>query len=472
MNLISKTLFIVILLATCIGGRAAEVVYRLVDYNKSTGEFTLAASGQVPKGAWAYFDSKYGATTGNRYNQIPRNNQATLYLEGWQGCSIKSVTLSLCSNNQSGQLGLSVNDGKTPLYVQRPADFASDTWFGQWVSKNLGVYVDITKTLNLSAFSTPKASITLQGGNSEGSVYVDAISIEYDEVPGTELESPLGWRYEKLGKKSTLQVGDEVMLYRNGCAAADIDGMETAHYLDAVPLASTYDVSDHDVLCFTLGQENSSGTWTLTDQHGRTLGATNRQTLAWNDGKTQWHISLGYDGATITNADTRCGTLLNNAPVDGYARFNVYTSNSLPLPFIYRKSEQLKAVISTSLTFESTELEATLESKQLALRPTLLPSSTTDKRIVWESSNPQVATVNGGFVSLLAEGDVTLTARAKDGGSQASMLLHVTSTTQVRNAPIKHGISSSTSVRKVLRGKGISIVTPTHIYDVNGVLQQ
>ena len=45
MNLISKTLFIVILLATCIGGRAAEVVYRLVDYNKSTGEFTLAASG-------------------------------------------------------------------------------------------------------------------------------------------------------------------------------------------------------------------------------------------------------------------------------------------------------------------------------------------------------------------------------------------------------------------------------------------
>ena len=72
MNLISKTLFIVILLATCIGGRAAEVVYRLVDYNKSTGEFTLAASGQVPKGAWAYFDSKYGATTGNRYNQILR----------------------------------------------------------------------------------------------------------------------------------------------------------------------------------------------------------------------------------------------------------------------------------------------------------------------------------------------------------------------------------------------------------------
>ena len=106
------------------------------------------------------------------------------------------------------------------------------------------------------------------------------------------------------------------------------------------------------------------------------------------------------------------------------------------------------------------------------MRPTLLPSSTTDRRIVWESSNPQVATVNGGFVSLLAEGDVTLTARAKDGGSQASMLLHVTSTTQVRNAPIKHGISSSTSVRKVLRGKGISIVTPTHIYGVNGVLQQ
>lgn len=471
MNLISKTLFIMALLATNMGCRAAEVVYRLVDYNKSTGEFTLSASGQVPKGAWAYYDSKYGATTGNRYNQIPRNNQATLYLEGWQGCSIKNITLSLCSNNKSGQLGLLVNDGETPLYVQRPADFASDTWFGQWVSKDLGVYVNITKTLNLPAFNTTEASITLQGGNSEGSVYVDAITIEYDEAPATGLESPLGWRYEKLGKKSTLQVGDEVILYRNGCAATDIDGMATAHYLDAVPLASTADVSNHDVLCFTLGHENSSDTWTFTDPNGSSLGATASQVLAWDEGNTQWHISLGYDGATITNADARCGTLRYNAPNDGYARFNVYTSNSLPLPFIYRKSEQLKPITSTSLTFEASEVEATLESRQLALHPTLLPTSTTDKRIVWESSNPQVATINGGLVSLLAEGDAMLTARAHDGGSQASVQLHVSSTTQVRNATIARGAYQKTSVRKVLSENGISIITPTHVYGVNGVLQ-
>ena len=83
MNLISKTLFIVILLATCIGGRAAEVVYRLVDYNKSTGEFTLAASGQVPKGAWAYFDSKYGARPLRRAIQTQlEDKMANEILEG------------------------------------------------------------------------------------------------------------------------------------------------------------------------------------------------------------------------------------------------------------------------------------------------------------------------------------------------------------------------------------------------------
>ena len=35
--------------------QAAEAVYRIVEYNKTTGEFELAASGMVPKGSWAYF---------------------------------------------------------------------------------------------------------------------------------------------------------------------------------------------------------------------------------------------------------------------------------------------------------------------------------------------------------------------------------------------------------------------------------
>ena len=96
---------------------AAEVVYRIVEYNKTIGDFTLAASGSVPHNSWAYFENDFGATTGNRYNQIPRNRKASLVLQGWQGCRIKNITLSMCSNNKEGEAALVVADVETTVYT-------------------------------------------------------------------------------------------------------------------------------------------------------------------------------------------------------------------------------------------------------------------------------------------------------------------------------------------------------------------
>lgn len=454
-----------VLLTVAAGIRAAEVVYRIAEYNKTTGEFELEASGMVPKGAWAYFENEYGATTGNRYNQIPRNRTATLFLEGWKGCSIKNITLSMCSNNKSGQAGLSVYDGETQVYRQRPVDFASKEWFGEWVSKDLNVYVDINKQLDISPLAADECSISLQGGTDEGSVYINAITIEYEEADGTELESPLGWAYEKLTAKSSLSEGDKVMIYRNGCAATDLDGMETSHYLDAVAVSSTADVTDHDVLCFTLNKAEGQQSWTMTDQYGRKLGATGKQSLAWNDGNTQWNINLGYDGAEIANATSSYGTIRFNAPAESYARFNVYTSNSLPMPFLYRRGEQNKPTISRSITFAESDMTANLEDGHIALAPALTPTSTTDKRIVWSSSDPDIATVNGGFVSLHAVGTTTITAKAHDGGAEAQVRLSITDTSSIR--PVAKDKEKNMARKFQDKGK-IFIATDKNIYNVNG----
>lgn len=424
-NILKRAFSAVALLVFGIGTEAAEAVYRIVEYNKSTGEFTLAASGMVPKGSWVYFENEYGATTGNRFNQIPRNRQASLYLEGWQGCTIKSVTLSMCSNNKSGQVGLSLSDGDTQLYSTHPVDFADASWFGQWVSKDLGVYVDIKKPFDVPALASDEATLTLKGGTAEGSVYLSTITIDYDEAPGATLESPLGWSYEKLTKKSTLTEGDELMIYRNGCAAADLGGMDESHYLDVVTLASTSDVASHDVLRFTLGKAADSNQWTLTDQYGRLLTATGKQALAWNEGVAQWTIDLGYDGAVITNGNAAYGTLRYNAPEESYARFNVYTSTSLPLPFLYRKDKQKTPVVSTSLSFAEPTMTANLADAHIALVPELSPSSVTDRRLAWQSSDEGVATVNGGFVSLLKAGQTIISARSLDGGAEANIVLNV-----------------------------------------------
>lgn len=456
---------VVAFLTLSVAADAAEVVYKIVEYNKQTAEFKMAACGMVPRNSRAYFENEFGATTGNRYNQIPRNREAVLYLEGWQGCKVRSITLSMCSNNKSGQVGVALNDGGTTLYESAPVDFASSEWFGAWVSKDLGVYVDVTKQIDAPAIATDDATIVVAGGRSEGSVYLDAITIDYDE-DGVELESPLGWQYEKLTKKNTLNAGDEVMIYRNGAAAADFDGMDESHYLDAVAVPSTSDVTSPDVLRFTLGKIDAQN-WTFTDQFGRQLGATGKQNLAWDEGTTEWTVDLGYDGATIAPAGTEYGTLRYSTPDNSYARFNLYTSKSLPLPFLYLKGEQKQPEQSRSLAFAEEEQTISLDAAHIGLRPTLLPKTTTDKRLRWSSSNESVATVAGGFVTLLGVGETTITAAAFDGGAKATMRLTVTSPTAV------NGVISDTKMqrpRKVLSGNKVVIQTEQGCYGVDAAM--
>ena len=204
----------------------------------------------------------------------------------------------------------------------------------------------------------------------------------------------------------------------------------------------------------------------LTDQHGRKLGAMGKGALAWDAGVTTWTIALGYDGATIASTNTAYGTLRFNAPAESYARFNLYTSKSLPLPFLYRKAKQNEAVVSSSLAFGDTEMTVALSEGHVALKPTVSPKTVTDHRIVWTSSNEAVATVNGGLVTLKAEGSTIITARMMDGGAEATLLLTVAGDT---------GISSITNegrkpvVRKVADHHGIVITTPCHRYGINGV---
>ena len=466
MNMARKAMAIVAFLTLSVAADAAEVVYRIVEYNKQTAEFAIAACGMVPRNSRVYFENKFGATTGNRYNQIPRNREAVLYLEGWQGCKVRSITFSMCSNNKSGQVGVALNDGGTTLYESAPVDFASSEWFGSWVSKDLGVYVDVTKQTDVPAIVTDDATIVVAGGRSEGSVYLDAITIDYDE-DGVELESPLGWQYEKLTKKSVLNAGDEVMIYRNGAAAADFDGMDESHYLDAVAVPSTADVTSPDVLRFKLGKSADGAAWTFTDQFGRQLGATGKQQLAWNEGATEWTVDLGYDGATIAPAGTEYGTLRYSTPDNSYARFNLYTSKSLPLPFLYRKCEQKQPEQSRSLAFAEEEQTVSLDAAHIGLRPTLLPKSTTDKRLRWTSSDESVATVAGGFVTILGVGETTITAAAYDGGAEATMRLIVTEPTVI------YGVTSDTKMqrpRKVLSGNKVVIQTEQGRYGVDAAM--
>ena len=278
----------------------------------------------------------------------------------------------------------------------------------------------------------------------------------------------MGWTYEKLTKKSTLSDGDVLMIYRNGCAATDFDGMETSGYLDAMTIASTTDVTSPDVLRFTLGKTDGN-MWTMTDQSGRLLAAAGKQKLAWNEGNTQWAIELGYDGATITSGKADNGTLRYNVPENSYARFALYTSKTLALPFLYRRTKQKEAVLSQSITFAKSDMTASLDEGHIALTPSLLPTNATDRRIIWTSSNDGVATVNGGFVTLLSVGETTITARSKDGGAEASIRLVVAEPSAINSA--KRDANNSKAVYKTVDRNNIVIKKGNNIYGCDGAIR-
>ena len=219
------------------------------------------------------------------------------------------------------------------------------------------------------------------------------------------------------------------------------------------------------MLRFTLGKGESNGFWTLTDQYGRKLGAKGKQTLAWNEGSTQWAIDLGYEGATISNEKESSSTLRYNEPTSSYARFALYTSKSLQLPFLYRKDKQKEPELSRSITFSETTVTAAPENKHVVLAPTVMPTTTTDKRMVWSSSDERVATVNGGFVTLLATGHTTITAKTKDGGAEASVSLTVTTASGIGHITAE---AKKQATRKVLNGHNIVIVTDNAAYGVDG----
>lgn len=422
-----KLYLTLILLGFVISFYAREISFQIMEYNADAGAFVLKMYGEQPQDAIYYFENEYGATYGNRYNQIPRNKYASLFLYGWEGCRIDSITLSMCSNNSKGTAKLLVNalayDGDsltstTVLHTMAAADFASDQWYGEWLSKDLGVYADITKVMQLqhTIGENEDVEIRLAGGTAEGSVYLHRITVHYTVMaPWVETVSPLGYRYEKLVAKSVLADNDTIMLYRSGNAAGDIDGMDHSHYLDAIGITSTNDVCENDVLHFVLHHDSVSPQyWYLTTLWGDTLGAQTEKHLLWNGGEKRWNIDLGYNGATIASANTRYGTLRFNAPAGSYARFWNYTSTSLVLPYIYRRIGQNTPVRASSLTMEDFRM-VVLPKDTIVLKPQLLPATTTDERLRWQSSDTTVAKVRDGVVHILSAGFATITCTTWDG---------------------------------------------------------
>lgn len=77
----------------------------------------------------------------------------------------------------------------------------------------------------------------------------------------------------------------------------------------------------------------------------------------------------------------------------------------------------VSSIKAKSITLNKTEVKLCVDSKE-ALYETILPENTTNKNVTWESSNPEIATVNAyGEITAIKEGEATITAIADENNT-------------------------------------------------------
>lgn len=86
------------------------------------------------------------------------------------------------------------------------------------------------------------------------------------------------------------------------------------------------------------------------------------------------------------------------------------------------KGEQEIAVTGVTLNETTKSLE---KGATFTLTATVSPENATNKSVKWTTSNPSVATVNGGKVTAIAKGTATITATTTDGAKNASCYVTV-----------------------------------------------
>lgn len=119
--------------------------------------------------------------------------------------------------------------------------------------------------------------------------------------------------------------------------------------------------------------------------------------------------SVNYNGSTYVSNDT--------TPT-GYA-----TPSSDTINGYNSGGGETVSVTGVSVSPNSTSVEA---GKDVSLTATVSPSNASNKTVSWSSSNTGIATVSGGIVTGVAEGNATITATTADGGYTATCSVTVT----------------------------------------------
>lgn len=144
-----------------------------------TSTSAVSVSGDAPSGSSATYSSTYSTKC-----QLTGGNSMTLTLSGYQGMTVKGLTLSMKSNSRKGAGYLSVKAGSTTLgsigSSSSGVKFNDTSWNGAWSTE----YVDVKPTLSNTAYTVQSGEeLVIVIGATANSLYCQSFTIEYESDP-------------------------------------------------------------------------------------------------------------------------------------------------------------------------------------------------------------------------------------------------------------------------------------------------
>ena len=227
-----------------------------------------------------------------------------------------------------------------------------------------------------------------------------------------------------VASKSALKSGDTIVL-GNISQEFIVSGLNGG-YLDTKSCLFNTDGPANvtkDIVRFKLGKNGDN--WTFTDAKGRKLGATGANQLVWDEGNTDWTITMNGNNTIIMNGTRSYGRICYN-PNDG--RVSTYRSvggTDLVYPQIFKLVET-DLIYPTSISLRGREEIGIGKTTRLSIEYT--PSNTNSlTNVTWSSSDETVATVNSnGVVQGVAIGNTTITAKTKSKNTLLEASFNVT----------------------------------------------
>jgi hypothetical protein len=200
----------------------------------------------------------------------------------------------------------------------------------------------------------------------------------------------------------------------------------TNHLVSIVQFDNSFDFSDDDISSATISKlvgvtKQPKGYVAVDDMynpesHNAQSGEAVKQAI--DEALEGFEPPEQDSGSGVSEAQRQ--TLL--AVINAIGLFNVPNAQEL-LDNFNNVWDVVEPVPATSITLDKTEITFTSEETQ-TLVATVLPSDTTDI-VVWKSSNTSIATVVGGVVTPLSDGETTITAKAGNKSATCKVIVNL-----------------------------------------------